>query len=206
MVMVAERIGDPLRDGTLKAMFEARKRVFVDLLKWDVPVIDGRFEVDQFDDEHAVYLVVRGPGGEHFASTRLLGTERAHILDSLFPDLCEGPAPRGPEVAEITRFCLDRRLNAAARLAARNRLVSALATYALMRGITVYTGVAELAWLQQILAFGWRCRPLGAPVLHGGRMLGALRIDIDAHTPALLARNGIYTETDLDADDRRDAA
>jgi acyl-homoserine lactone synthase len=48
----------PSRDLALRAMFEARKRVFVDLLKWDVPVLGGRFEVDQFDDEHAAYLVL----------------------------------------------------------------------------------------------------------------------------------------------------
>jgi len=33
----------------LRAMFAARKEVFVDLLKWDLPVLDGRFEIDQFD-------------------------------------------------------------------------------------------------------------------------------------------------------------
>ncbi|HWU72384.1 MAG TPA: acyl-homoserine-lactone synthase, partial [Sphingomonas sp.] len=35
----------------LRRMFEARKEVFVDLLGWDVPVLDGRYEIDQFDDE-----------------------------------------------------------------------------------------------------------------------------------------------------------
>src|SRR5262245_9786251 len=129
MVMIAERVGQPLGDATLQAMFEARKRVFVDLLKWDIPVIDGRFEVDQFDDEHAVYFVVRGEGGEHYASARLLGTERPHILDTLFSDLCAAPPPRGPNVVEITRFCLERRVPAAQRLTARNRLVSALVDY-----------------------------------------------------------------------------
>jgi acyl-homoserine lactone synthase len=192
MIMIAEHVGQPLADETLQAMFEARKRVFVDLLKWDIPVIGGRYEVDQFDDEHAVYLVVRGPGGEHLGSARLLPTERPHLLDTLFPDLCAAPPPRGPDVAEITRFCLERRLAAPERRTARNRLVSALVEYALARGIAVYTGVAGLDWLQQILAFGWRCRPLGLPVARDGQTLGALSIDITEETPALLAANGIY--------------
>ena len=38
-------------------MFEARKRVFVDLLKWDVPVLDDAYEIDQFDTPDASYLV-----------------------------------------------------------------------------------------------------------------------------------------------------
>lgn len=48
-----------------------------------------------------------------------------------------------------------------------------------------------MGWLSQILEFGWDCRPLGLPREIGGRQLGALRIDIDARTPALLAANGI---------------
>ncbi len=32
-----------------RSMFEERKRVFVDLLRWDVPVVAGRYEIDQFD-------------------------------------------------------------------------------------------------------------------------------------------------------------
>jgi acyl-homoserine lactone synthase len=204
MVQIAELLPHPLADETLRGMFEARKRVFVDLLKWDVPVLDGRFELDQFDDEHAVYLMVRGAQGEHLASARLLETTRPHLLDTLFPELCAGPVPRGPEVREITRFCLDRRLSAARRLAVRNVLVSALADHALRRGISTYTGIAEIGWLQQILAFGWRCRPLGLPAVRNGRTLGALRIEISAQTPALLTRTGIYTRAE--PGDAREAA
>jgi acyl-homoserine lactone synthase len=205
MVQISERVPQPLADETLRGMFEARKRVFVDLLKWNVPVLEGRFELDQFDDEHAVYLVVRGASGEHLASARLLETERPHILDTLFPDLCAVAVPRGPTVREITRFCLDRRLSAARRLAVRNMLVSALVDHALAQGITVYTGVAEFGWLQQILAFGWRCRPLGLPAVRDGRTLGALRIEISAETPALMTRTGVYTVAG-EADSVREAA
>ena len=87
---------------------------------------------------------------------------------------------------EITRFCLDREQSAQARLEIRNLLVSGLVRYALENGIATYTGVAEIGWLQQILAFGWRCRPLGLPRIVDGKMLGALRIDISHETPGLL--------------------
>jgi len=197
MVTVAEQISQPLRHPPLRGMFEARKRVFVDLLGWDVPVLEGRFEADQFDDEHAAYLIVACGDGRHAGSARLLPTARPHILDTLFPELCASPSPRGPEVMEITRFCLDRKQSARERLETRNMLVSALVRYALENGITAYTGVAEMGWLQQILAFGWRCRPLGLPRTVDGKMLGALRIDIGPDTPALLAANGIYRPATL---------
>jgi N-acyl-L-homoserine lactone synthetase len=206
MILVTERVRRPLADATLRSMFEARKRVFVDLLKWDVPVLGDRFELDQFDDEHAIYIIVRGEAGEHLASARMLPTVRPHLLDTLFADLCASDPPRGPEVLEITRFCLDRRVPGRRRLAVRNRLVSALADYALANGIATYTGIAEMRWLQQILAFGWSCRPLGLPRTRNGKMLGALRIDISSQTPALLARTGIYTPGALAAADERRAA
>ena len=84
----------------LRSMFAARKRVFVDLLKWDLPVLAGRFEVDQFDDPHATYLIVTDREGEHLASARLLPTTRPAILDALFPHLVAGPVPRGEGIAE----------------------------------------------------------------------------------------------------------
>jgi acyl-homoserine lactone synthase len=177
---------------TLKAMFRARKEVFVDLLKWDLPVLAGEYEIDQFDDEHAWYVIVTDDNGNHLASARLLKTGRPHILGSLFPQLCASGVPSGRDVLEITRFCLDRHENAASRRNARNRLVSALVAVALEREVRYYTGVAELGWLQQILAFGWDCRPLGIPQEIGGRQLGALEISINAQTPALLAGNGIW--------------
>ena len=191
MILIEEGAATPLENALLRSMFEARKRVFVDLLKWDVPVVEGRYELDQFDDGHATYMLIAGPDGRHLGSARLLPTVRPHILDSLFPGLCAAEPPRGPDILEITRFCLDRGLGAGRRLQVRNQLVMALARYALGRGVRSYTGVAELGWLQQILAFGWRCRPLGLPRTVGGRTLGALSIEIGSDTPARLERNGI---------------
>jgi N-acyl-L-homoserine lactone synthetase len=142
-------------------------------------------------------LVVADEHGRHLASTRLLRTTGPHILDSLFPELCAGELPRGPRVREITRFCLDPAVGALVRRDARNVLVSALVAHGIANGIDTYTGVAEIAWLQQILAFGWHCRPLGMPVSTNSGMIGALVIDITAETPALLAANAIHRDTAL---------
>jgi len=192
-------------DAALRAMFAARKSVFVDLLKWDVPVLEGRYEVDQFDDLNAIYLILAEPDGAHLGSVRLLPTMRPHILDSLYPGLCEDVLPRAPDIFEITRFCLDRRLRAAERRAVRDTLVTALVDHALDHGITGYSAIAEMGWFQQILAFGWRCRPLGLPQVVDGAMLAALRIDIAPDTPGLLAAAGIQAAPAI-RDSRRIAA
>lgn len=181
----------PAADAAMRAMFAARKEVFVDLLGWDLPVLAGRYELDQYDDREARYLILSDRGDDHIASARLLPTTRPHLLDTHFAELCDAPIPTGPDVYEITRFCLDRNIGAARRRLARDQLVLALVDFALETGITTYTGVAEPGWLSQILAFGWDCRPLGIPRPVGGMMLAALRIEITADTPAALARAGI---------------
>lgn len=197
MVTFAQSAPVPLRLPALREMFEARKRIFVDLLKWDLSVLEGRYELDQYDDEEATYLIVPTEDGGHAGSARLLKTTRPHILDTIFPELCAAPPPRGPAVLEITRFCLGREQGTSERLETRNLLVSALVRYALEHGVQAYTGVAEMAWLQQILAFGWHCRPLGLPRRVEGKMLGALRIDISEETPSLLEANNIYRSAPL---------
>lgn len=186
MLHVVQSAAPPARDAVLRSMFAARKSVFVDLLKWDVPVLDGHYEVDQFDDVHATYLVLAEPDGTHLASARLLPTTRPHILDSFFGKLCEDAPPRGADTFEITRFCLDRRLSAIERRKVRDKLVNALVEHALAVGITAYSAVAGMGWFQQILAFGWRCMPLGLPRIIDGTMLAALRIEITPETPSLL--------------------
>ncbi|NKJ43468.1 acyl-homoserine-lactone synthase [Novosphingobium sp. SG720] len=186
MLHVVQFAAPPAQDAVLRSMFAARKSVFVDLLKWDVPVLDGRYEVDQFDDVHATYLVLAEPDGTHLASARLLPTTRPHILDSFFGDLCEDAPPRGADTFEITRFCLDRRLSARERREVRDTLVNALVHHALAVDIAAYSAVAGMGWFQQILAFGWRCMPLGRPRIIDGTMLAALRIEITPETPSLL--------------------
>ena len=182
----------------LEAMFVARREVFVDILGWDVPVIAGAYELDQFDDPHARYLILLDDDGRHRASARLLPTIRPHILDTLYPDLCEEAVPRGPDVLEVKRFCLDRHQTAAERRQARNLLVTGLARSALEHGIRRYTGVADVPWFNQIRTFGWQCRSLGASRRHGRHMLNALCIDIDDDVMADLASTGIYHPSEAD--------
>jgi acyl-homoserine lactone synthase len=197
MLQILRSHETPAGDLVLREMFAARKSVFVDLLKWSVPVVDGAYERDQYDDEEATYLVLTDGVGRHLGSTRLLRTDRPHILGSLYPELCAGGAPTGGNIREITRFCLDRRLKAAERRKVRDTLVMALADHALATGIRAYSAIAQLGWSEQILAFGWRCRPLGTPRSCDGAVLAALRIDIAGDTPALLRATGIVPSVRL---------
>jgi N-acyl-L-homoserine lactone synthetase len=181
----------------LEAMHRDRKRIFVDLLKWDVPVIDGRYEVDQFDNERAVYLVCSEEDGVHRGSIRLLPTDGEHILGSVFPWLCEGAVPSAPTIYEISRGCLSPRLRAPERLFVRNALTTAVVEYALLHEIDAFTCIADSGWLSQILSLGWDCWPLGLPQKVGRVLTGALRIDIRSDTLQKLRDAGTYQSAPL---------
>lgn len=184
-------------NAAMRAMFAARKRVFVDMLQWDLPVLEDMYEIDQFDTPDAEYLILLDDDGEHRASARLLPTTVPHLLGNLYSWLCDEAVPRSPSIWEISRFCIDPRQTASERRGARNELVTALADYALRHAISDYTGVAEWNWFQKIMRFGWSCRPLGHATDEGASKLVALRIRIDAATRAGLERAGTYVPSRL---------
>lgn len=197
MELLLDRAPPVPESAALRAMFTARKEVFIDLLKWDLPVLAGTYELDQFDDPDAEYLILLDSEGQHRASTRLLRTDRPHLLGDLYPFLCDGAVPSGRTTREITRFCLDRHQTASQRRSARNQLVTALAEHALRTGITDYIGVAELGWFAQILRFGWQCVPLGRVVRDGSRSLVGLHIRTDDRTIDGLKHGGVYEPATL---------
>lgn len=199
MLVALSRDGSSHYPGLLTAMHRERKCVFVDLLKWNVPVVDGELEIDEFDDANAIYLIVCDPsdGNRHLASMRLLRTDRPHILGDIFPELCDGPVPRSSSIYEVTRLCMSPRRRKTDRLDLRARLACGIVEFALLMGIRAYTAVADLSWLNQLLVAGWDCTPLGLPQNYDGAHVGALRIDVTANTLRQLRANGYEARSTL---------
>jgi acyl-homoserine lactone synthase len=110
MIRIAQ--GFALDDLLQASMFEDRRRLFVELMGWDVPVTPQGHEIDQSDGDAAIYIAGADEAGLHIGSLRLLPTDRPHILGSLFHELVGGELPIGPAVLEITRLCLPTRLGA----------------------------------------------------------------------------------------------
>ncbi len=163
-------------------MHADRKRVFVDMLKWDVPH-DGTFEKDQYDTDFADYLILRDAHtAEHRGSVRLLPTTGPHILGEVFPFLCEGRVPRGPKVREITRLVVSPSVRRTERVTTRNMLGRSMIEFGLMQGIEHYTAVCEIGFLSQLLAAGWRIDPLGMPQMVAGSLIGAVLIHVEAES------------------------
>lgn len=173
--------------GAMEAMFRDRKRVFVDALEWDLKVVDGEMEIDQFDGDDALYLISLEPlTGQHLASVRLLPTTKPHLMDTVFPHLCEEGVPRGPDTYEMSRVCSNPDLAPEIGAMARAQLLLSLVEYAIANNIKRLTAVCQIQFLSKLLAIGWDCRPLGAPQHVGGALTGAMELNVTPETLSVL--------------------
>lgn len=195
MIHIVEKHLKPANRRLLETMFADRKRLFVDLFGWDVPVVEGRFEIDQFDTPDTVYIIAADADGAHEASIRLMPSTRPHMLGELFAGLCPRGVPVGPTTWESTRLCLPQRHGAARRRELRNMLISAMVDFALARGIDCLTGVLPDAFRKEVLAMGWAAEPLGPAVRVDSGLVGAFAAHVQADTPERLAWSGTYVAT-----------
>jgi N-acyl-L-homoserine lactone synthetase len=169
--------------GALMEMHHDRKQVFVDRLGWRLPAKGSWLEVDQFDNDYAVYLLARSDEGRHQGSVRLLPSSRPHMLDTLFSHLCPAGVPGGDDVWEISRLVTNPMDAAGTSILRVHRLLAlALAEFARENAIRSYTLVTEAYRVPALLSIGWPVMPLGLPTFCDGEVLQALQIRLGADT------------------------
>lgn len=167
--------------GALMQMHRDRKRVFVDMLGWSLPSGDSWLEVDEYDNDFAVYLLLPDSQGRHLASVRILPTTRPHMLSQVFPSLCEGPVPAGEDCWEISRLVTSPNACSGLSVVRLHRLLAlALAEFACLNGVRRYTLVAEANRVPVLLSVGWPVLPIGLPTLYEREELQALQISVDS--------------------------
>ncbi|WP_017666534.1 acyl-homoserine-lactone synthase [Sandarakinorhabdus sp. AAP62] len=165
------------------AMLKDRKIVLMDRLGWDLQSPDGLHEIDEYDGDDTLYLIVHQPQtGRHLGSVRLLPSTGAHLLGDKFAHLCADAVPAGPDVCEITRLVTSPGLSRSEALQVRRQLSIALFEHALAAGITRYTMVTHLPWLPSLLSIGWDAEPLGMPHGEGVNAVAALQIFVNEPT------------------------
>jgi len=165
------------------AMLRDRKTVLIDRLGWDLQSPDGLHEMDEYDQDDTLYLIVhQRETGRHLGSVRLLPSTGPHLLGDHFAHLCAAGVPRGPDVWEITRLVTAPELGRAEALQVRRQLSIALFEHALETGITRYTMVTHMPWLPSLLSIGWDAEPIGMPAGVGVDAVAALQIIVNAAT------------------------
>src|SRR5581483_348121 len=88
----------------LEQMHRLRHEIFVDELGWSALRSDDGIERDEFDDDHAVYLVAAERGEVH-GSLRLLPTWKRCMISERFPEWANpGLFRTGAGIWEWTRW------------------------------------------------------------------------------------------------------
>lgn len=91
-----------------RTVFEDRGRQFVDRLNWSLTVTPDGLELDEYDDDQSVYLVV-ADGLRHLGSCRVRSVRASTMLVDhflpVFPDAEAFMRQQRGRVWELTRFC-----------------------------------------------------------------------------------------------------
>lgn len=144
--------------------FRIRHRIYVEERRWmALERPDGR-EVDQFDNDDAIYLLALDEG-RVIGGTRLVPTLQPHLMADVFPFLAnvEG-LQRGPNIVEWTRiFVVPEQRGRDSKIL--HTVMAGMLEYCLREDIAAITVVMETWWLPRFLELGWEVKPLGLPAM-----------------------------------------
>jgi N-acyl-L-homoserine lactone synthetase len=140
----------------MEKVYHARKAVFIDRLRWDIPP-SGNIETDQYDvlGTH----VIATDGLDLLGYMCLLSTTGPHMLanEAAFADLCDA-APRGPEIWEVTRLFILKRNNEVAPL-----MRDYLRAWAHANGVDRFILETDKFVLARIEKWGWNTQIISKP-------------------------------------------
>lgn len=197
MIHVVSLANQHLYARQLDQMFRMRHTFYIEGHGWaGLTSRDGR-ETDEFDDEHAVYLMSIDPFGEVAASVRLNPTVQPTLLKK-FGDWSDEALPETEGVWDISRWIAapQHRRSTNPRWPSNHQreLMVGILEFCLSRGLTHLTMLAELRLAERIQSYGWPLRYLGAPrEYEGGKGTAvAAEIEVGQHVLALTrAKTGV---------------
>lgn len=163
----------------LEEHYRIRHEIYVGERRWmALEKPDGR-EIDQFDNETAVYLLALD-GDKVLGGSRLVPTIAPHLLSDVFPNLAKiGGVPRRADIYEWTRIFVSPDCRSESGYAeAGSAVMAGLMMFALEEGIVGISVVMETYWLHRFLQMGWNCTPLGVPEVIDGSWTTATLIDV----------------------------
>jgi acyl-homoserine lactone synthase len=179
MLYLVNRSNRHLFQDKLLELFRARKEVFVDECKWDIPHDDQGREIDQFDTDNTVYLLSCTEDDELVAATRMMPTTTPHMMTDVFSYLCDNPSPVGPLVWEGSRYFVRKKFRKTERLRiAHTELLCGMMETCLVYGIEQFIFVINGFHASGMIALGWDIVPLGAPREIDGKPIMAFVVNV----------------------------
>ncbi|WP_317057502.1 acyl-homoserine-lactone synthase [Roseovarius rhodophyticola] len=159
-------------DLLLKYM-EARKKIFIDRLKWHVPQNDG-LEFDQYDTPFCHWVVLH-EFGEVIGGVRLVPTNakcgiytymlrdaQAGILPDLPTDVLFFKAPVEVGIWEASRFFISETVPAKRRRVVQSMLFGAMNDVAKENGALFILGIVPYVWARWARRLDVSATPIGA--------------------------------------------
>jgi len=187
-------------------MFRMRHAFYIEGHGWSGLTSQDGCETDEFDDEHAVYLMSIDPFGEVAASVRLNPTLGPTLL-SKFADHADEPPPKSESVWDISRWIAapQHRRSDNPRWPSNHQreLMVGILEFCQSRGLTHLSMLAELRLAERIATYGWPLKYLGAPrEYEGGKGVAvAAEFEVGQHVLALTrAKTGVMAAMLIEID------
>lgn len=150
----------------LRQNFKNRNEVFVKKRGWkDLDRPDG-LEIDSFDNDDAVHLMMLRDDNNVIAGFRMHGYHAPNLLTDVFPHLLERPLPTThlESMMDCTRFySLQRGESAPERGKLTAMLFAAMMEYGLEEGTDFITFVTYPHFVNLMVSLGIFIMPLGQP-------------------------------------------
>ena len=154
-----------LYERELEALHAERHRQFVVERGWPLRSVDGG-EYDDYDDDHAFYLVGLSLDGEIEVGCRIRTTAQGGVIPDVFPHLIaeSEPSIREPGTFECTRYFSTSSARGRRGFEARSKLHLAMIELVRDLGGHRLLGFVDLPLLTHLRRFsGLRIRPVGLP-------------------------------------------
>jgi acyl-homoserine lactone synthase len=161
----------------MEEYFRLRYEVYVVERKWMQLDRADRREIDEFDNDDAIYLLLieddRVLGG-----TRFVPTTKPHLMSEKFPHLASVRGlQRRPDIVEWTRYFVIAERRGADRKEA-HIVFAGMIEWCLDKGVSAIVVVMESWWLPHFAEYGWPWTPLGLPEDINGMNCVAVKIDV----------------------------
>lgn len=188
------------RQRELDDAFRLRHRIFVEEAGWEaLRKADGR-EIDQFDDERAIHMLLYQEDSL-IGYQRLLPTTSPNLLTDIYPVLCDGRPPSSPSIFEWTRLAVEPRFRGTGQGlgSAGAVLVHAMVEWCL--GSEVDAVIVETApiMMLKLVQCHFRIEPLGISHIIDGKETLALLAKFDHRTLSRLQEMIAAEQQHIDA-------
>ena len=183
----------------LDQMFRMRHEFYVEGHGWDAMDSQNGRETDQFDDETAVYLISLDRHGEVAAALRLHPTTGPNLTAHLH-HYVEGEPPNSTEIWDMTRWIVAPAYRGApvpGQLMPGQEMGCGLMEFALKRGLSHFSMIAETSLIYKLDIIGWRYHYIGPEIEYDNGKGTARALLLEAGPEALMkvrAQLGVHED------------